>query len=336
MAALRERLVESVPAASSINTRHMDPVLASASSGSTKIPTLEQRMTNIKRIHRKGGGLHAQDVYFYLLASSWPVLVIVWISYYAVLSMLVASLLAIVPGNLVRGNGELVEDWASHLYIAAGMLADVDVSVEAEGAAIQAVYLLVGLLKLLSLSLMIALLVDRVTHAHSRLIFSDSILLEYRNGVPHLTFRVACERPGILFDMKATLILMQGYKTKEGTAGRKLVELELVKSEVPMMALAFTFMHVIDEHSPVLPYVRAWGGGADAELGSTAYEPPPPFEAFAFIKVHDPTHRESLRAWKCYDDAIVTKSGHWEDTVAVNKHGTGIVLDLRNLSKIKP
>ncbi len=54
--------------------------------------------------------------------------------------------------------------------------------------------------QLVSLAAFIALLVDRMTTPHARIVFSNVAILGSFNGQPSINFRLAHERPGALVD----------------------------------------------------------------------------------------------------------------------------------------
>ena len=68
-----------------------------------------------------------------------------------------------------------------------------------------AILLIAGIWQLISLAAFIALLVDRLTKPHSRMVFSKVAVLGSFNGHPALTFRLAHERKNILLDAEVRL-----------------------------------------------------------------------------------------------------------------------------------
>ena len=84
------------------------------------------------------------------------------------------------------------------------------VNVGVVGSGKMAVMLLAGIWQLLSLAVFIALLVDRLTVPHSRIVFSKVAVLGTHNGVPALSFRLAHERNQILLDAEARVHMFVG------------------------------------------------------------------------------------------------------------------------------
>lgn len=72
------------------------------------------------------------------------------------------------------------------------------------------VFLLAGIWQMISLAAFIALLVDRLTTPHSRIIFSNTAVLGTFNGQPALSFRLAHERRSVLLDAEAHLHSEEG------------------------------------------------------------------------------------------------------------------------------
>ena len=107
-------------------------------------------------------------------------------------------------------------DFGTFFYITLTVIsntAGLGANVGVVGAGKEAVLLLAGIWQMISLAAFIALLVDRLTAPHSRIVFSTTAVLGTFNGQPTLSFRLAHERRSVLLDAEAHL-------HSEGSVGR--------------------------------------------------------------------------------------------------------------------
>jgi inward rectifier potassium channel len=93
----------------------------------------------------------------------------------------------------------------------------------------------------------------------ARVLFSAKAVVNVRDGVPHLVFRLANWRNNMVVGGQLSVVLLVLEKTIEGDAIRKPVELPLVRDRTALFALTWVPMHRIDESSPF------WGGEAAIE-----------------------------------------------------------------------
>ena len=63
--------------------------------------------------------------------------------------------------------------------------------------------------------------------------------------------RVASDQLGALYDAEARLSALILKTTEEGHHARAIVDLPLVRASIPVLALDWTLMHVIEETSPL-------------------------------------------------------------------------------------
>jgi inward rectifier potassium channel len=93
----------------------------------------------------------------------------------------------------------------------------------------------------------------------ARVLFSAKAVVNVRDGVPHLVFRLANWRNNMVVAGQLSVVLLVLEKTAEGDTIRKPVELPLVRDRTALFALTWVPMHRIDRASPF------WGGEAAIE-----------------------------------------------------------------------
>jgi inward rectifier potassium channel len=87
------------------------------------------------------------------------------------------------------------------------ILAGFGATLEMTGSGKYTVILLAGIWQMVSLAVFIALLVDRLTTPHARIVFSNVAVLGSFNGQPALTFRLAHERTGVLVEASVRVFM---------------------------------------------------------------------------------------------------------------------------------
>lgn len=90
----------------------------------------------------------------------------------------------------------------------------------------------------------------------ARVLFGARIVVQVRNSVPHLVFRMANWRGNMVVEGQLRVLLLVVRKTEEGDVIRMPVELPLVRDRTALFALTWMPMHRIDATSPF------WGGEA--------------------------------------------------------------------------
>lgn len=95
------------------------------------------------------------------------------------------------------------------------------------------------------------LVFSKFSRPTARIMFSNVAVVAPYHGVPHLMLRMANERRNRIVDARAQLVLWQDEEPGEITRPRRYIDLPLVRSQVPLMQLAWMVMHKIDEKSPL-------------------------------------------------------------------------------------
>ncbi len=85
----------------------------------------------------------------------------------------------------------------------------------------------------------------------SRVLWSKTAVISDRDGVPTLMFRMANERLNHVVDATLHAAVVRAEKTQEGESIRRVVDIELVRSNSPTFILTWTAMHAITRDSPL-------------------------------------------------------------------------------------
>jgi inward rectifier potassium channel len=110
------------------------------------------------------------------------------------------------------------------------------------------------------------LLFVRFARPRARILYSESAVIASHDGRPTLMIRIANGRRSLLFDATAHLNLLLSIRGKRGETIRRVHELHLLRSRLPMFPLTWTLMHPIDDTSPLRGYDAALLREHDARL----------------------------------------------------------------------
>lgn len=104
---------------------------------------------------------------------------------------------------------------------------------------------------LLGMAIGTGLVFARFSRPTSKVAFSKNLVVQTRNGVPCLMFRVSNTRGNDIVEARVNLSIMRDDYTQEGEHLRRFYELKMERASTPMFNLTWTLIHVIDEESPL-------------------------------------------------------------------------------------
>jgi inward rectifier potassium channel len=188
------------------------------------------------------------DLYHFLLTSSWLalfafilVIYLVTNAVFAFVYLLDGGIENARPGSYLDAYFFSVQTMATIGYgkmVPHTTLANVVVTVEA-------------LFGFVFIALATGLMFAKFSAARARVLFSRSVVVSVRDGVPSLMVRLANERKTGLVEATLRLVLVRDEVTKEGEHLRRFHTLPLARSSNAVFALSWTAVHVIDEASPL-------------------------------------------------------------------------------------
>lgn len=188
------------------------------------------------------------DAWFHLMRIGWTRLAALAALGYALTMAAFFGLYALGGIQTIEG----AEGWSDLLWYSAHTLSTLGAEGMAPastwGHALTALESLVGLA---ALAVYTAVLIARFARPTARVLFADVAVVQPRNGVPSLQIRLANERPSAILNARLTLSVLMDDVTAEGQRMRRMRDLPLMRHEVPMMALTWTAIHLLDEASPL-------------------------------------------------------------------------------------
>lgn len=158
-------------------------------------------------------------------------------------------------GLYLLGGPETIdgaEHWSDALWYSAHTLTTLGAEGMAPGTSYgNALTVAESLIGLAALAIYTAVLIARFARPTARVAFADVAVIQPRNGVPSLQIRLANERPSAILNARLTLSVLTEDITAEGQQMRRMRDLPLMRHEVPMMALTWTAIHLLDDDSPL-------------------------------------------------------------------------------------
>lgn len=190
------------------------------------------------------------DLYYWVMEMSWPWFIALTAAIFFGLNLLFGTLYAALPGSVANARpGSILDGF----FFSVDTLGTVGYGVMAPatrvGHAIASVEILTGLF---FSATMTGLIFARFARPRESLIFSDVAVIGRYLGKRALMVRVASKRSRPLADASAQLSWLETIRQPDGRTMRRLTELPLVRSTNPMLGLAWTLVHLIEEDSPVL------------------------------------------------------------------------------------
>lgn len=175
-----------------------------------------------------------------------------------------------------------------------------------------------ALMGLLAFALATGVVFGRFSRPVARIEFSKRMVLAPYEGGTSLQFRIANRRSNNLMEIETRVLLMTVEKTGDGTR-RKYTPLELERSRVEFLPLAWTIVHAIDEASPLK-------GKTAEDLALTKAE------FLILIKAFDDTFFQTVHVRDSYRYDEIVWGARFVPTFEVDEDGR-MVLDLRRLSE---
>ncbi|HVP60148.1 MAG TPA: ion channel [Myxococcaceae bacterium] len=188
------------------------------------------------------------DVYYFLIASKWRVVLAIYGGGYLLVNALFALVYTWTGGVLNARSGS----FSDAFFFSAETLGTIGYGVMApHSLAAHAVATLENMVGLLGLATFTGLTFAKFSRPKARVIFSDVAIITLRNGLPTLSFRVANERVNHVVQATLRVTLMRSEVTTEGERFRRMVDLPLARNESPAFVLTWLALHAIDASSPL-------------------------------------------------------------------------------------
>ena len=261
-----------------------------------------------------------RDPYHLALAMSWPRFVATFLAVELSLNFIFASLYLAQPGsvNNVR-PGSLSDAFFFSLETLATVGYGVMSPATLYGHIVASTEIFAGMT---FMTIMTGLVFVRFSRPRARVIYAENAVIGHFNGERTLMIRVGNGRAHAMAETKASLSALISEWSAEGQFFRRIYDLQLSRSHIPIFGLTWTLMHRIDATSPLYPY--------DAESF-------PKFVTRLFLSIEsrDPMLSAHVYDSKDYDPSEILFGHRYADAVAIDETGRTIA-DLSRVGWTEP
>lgn len=199
---------------------------------------------------KTGAPSPAADIYYWIMEMSWPAFVGLVVAGFAAINLFFGLIYTALPGSIANAApGSLIDG----IFFSIDTLGTVGYGYMYPAThvahAIAACEILIGLF---FSATMTGLIFARFARPRMSLAFSDTAVIGRYDGKRALMVRVASMRSRPLADAMAQLSWLQTTEMPDGRTFRSLSELKLINNRNPLLGLAWTLVHLIEEDSPLL------------------------------------------------------------------------------------
>jgi inward rectifier potassium channel len=260
-----------------------------------------------------------RDPYHLALTASWPAFTISVLTLYAAINILFAILYAAVPGAIGNARPGSIADG---FFFSMETLATVGYGqmypATTYGHIVSVTEIMSGMA---FTAIATGLIFVRFSRPRAKILFADHVVITPYNGMPTLMVRIANGRMSLMTDLKVKLSALIREHSSEGHSMRRVNDLVLERSSVPMFALTMTMMHRIDENSPLYGHTAQSLLDGDVRL-------------FLSVEARDSAINSTVHDLKDYKSQHIRFGMKYVDTVTVEPDGRTMA-DLTKLSMIE-
>ena len=285
-------------------------------------PRAEPRLTppgSTQDFVRKGlARVDVHDPYYFAISLNWPQFGLLFLTAELGLNVVFAVLYLVQPGSIAN---EPRPGFLSAFFFSLETLATVGYGEMYPGTtyghAISALEILVGTA---FTAIMTGLLFVRFSKPKAKILYAANPVVALHDGRPTLMLRIANGRRSVLNGAEIGLHMLVRTVSTEGVATAYIRELPLVRNTVPVLAITFTMMHVIDEASAFYGYDALHADVADLRL-------------FVSLRGHDPAIGQTVADSRSFSGADIRFGMRYVDAVSRDEKGR-VVADYSRLGSI--
>ena len=261
-----------------------------------------------------------RDPYHIALALSWPKFICLLFGVDLAINVVFALAYLAQPGCIANARpGSLSDSFFFSLETLATVGYGVMSPATLYGHVVASTEIICGMA---FMAIMTGLVFVRFSRPRARILYAAHPVISRFNGRPTLMIRIGNGRAHALTDAVARLSVLVNEWTLEGQFFRRIVDLRLARSRIPLFRLTWTLMHEIDETSP-------FHGCDAAKLGETIAR------IFVSIEARDPALAARVYDIKDYGPGDILFDRRYVDAVGIDKAGRTIA-DLTRISWTEP
>jgi len=188
------------------------------------------------------------DFYYFLLATSWPMLLAAFVAVFLATNAVFGGLYALLGGVANARPGSFLDGFFFSVETM-GTIGYGEMTPQSNTA--HALVTVEAMLSLLGVAVVTGLVFAKFSRPQARVVFSDLAVVAPRNGTPTLMFRVANERANHIAEAQLRVTLMAMESALEGDRLRRMIDLPLLRNQSSAFILTWTAMHAITQQSPL-------------------------------------------------------------------------------------
>ena len=189
------------------------------------------------------------DPYYFAVSLAWRQFGLLFVAAELAINTIFATLYCLQPGSIAnQGSSGFLGAFFFSLETLATVGYGEMYPATTYAHVVSALEILVGLL---FTAIMTGLLFVRFSKPRAKVQYASRAVITPHNGVPTLMLRIGNARNSLLHDVKLSLHVLAPTVSSEGCEHVAVVDLPLVRSRVPLLAILYTIMHPIDDASPL-------------------------------------------------------------------------------------
>ena len=272
-------------------------------------------------VQKVGAAFNPSDVYHWLLSLSWGWFFALIVGGYAVTNLLFALAYCLVGVHHLSGITPqgMPHDLLPALFFSAQTLTTVGYGAMApSGTMASLLAAFEAFIGLFGFSVFTGLLYGRFSRPTAHFRFSENALVAPYEGGMALMFRVANERPNLVMNLSANVMLMLVEDNDKGGKSRQYYQLTLETDNIHFFPMNWTVVHPITTDSPL-------NGMSASELGQLKAE------VMIQIRGYDETFAQDVSVRKSYTCDEVKWNARFAPAYHVAPNGK-VVFDLGKLN----
>lgn len=258
------------------------------------------------------------DPYHAALTVSWPTFVAGVLVLYVLITSVFAGLYLLQPGCIANAGSA-----PDYFFFSIETLATVGYGFMTPGNLyghlISSAEIVTGMA---FTAIMTGLVFVRFSRARAKMVFSDVAVVARHNGRPTLMVRIGNGRTTLLTHTTVQINALINEVSAEGGRFRRVCDLRLTRATFPIFPLITTFMHVIDNESPLAVFDLATLSESDLRI-------------IVSVQARDPKLGAFVYELKTYAASDLRPGMRYTDSVVVHESGL-VVADLTRISNIEP
>lgn len=259
------------------------------------------------------------DLYVFLLRARWPVVVALFAVWFLAANVVFALLYWAVPGSIENADG----GFADAFFFSVQTFGAIGYGfMYSHGVWGNSVVVVESFVSLLFIAVLTGLVFAKFSRPRARVLFSHNALVETRDGMPTLTFRLANERGNDVVEAELHVAVLKTHVSAEGKRMRRFYDLTLERERTPLFILTWQVFHVIDESSPLHGLTAQDCVDDDVRLTVT-------------LTGHDGTFSQTVHARHMYWSEEILFDHRFVDVLEDQGDGT-VVMDYRKFHSVEP